>query len=68
MTNQIEAFIHFNSFSACCLILTSFSLIACLPNTRAPMSFQLHYRLHMRAFAFHFRLKIVRWLNGHRKG
>ena len=33
MTNQIDAFIRFLSFSAFCLISSGFYLTACLPNT-----------------------------------
>ena len=36
MTNQIKAFIRFHSFSAFCPIITSFCLIACLPNAGPP--------------------------------
>ena len=36
MTNQIEAFFPFHSFSAFCHIFTSFCLIACLPNAGPP--------------------------------
>ena len=38
MTNQIEAFISFPSFSAFCPIFTSFCLIACLSNAGLPYS------------------------------
>ena len=37
MTNQIEAFIRFHSFSAFRPISASFCLIACLPNAGAPL-------------------------------
>ena len=38
MTNQIQAFIRFHSFSAFCPTFTSFCLIACLPNAGRPSS------------------------------
>ena len=38
MTNQIETFIRFHSFSAFCPMFTSFCLIACLPNVGPPYS------------------------------